>query len=541
MSQKNFSSNTSRDLLQKPLDISLDKSKNNDSILSTKSYSKYDTQASATSKCLPSSDQPSWSINSDSITIQILDYKKPNTNKFFLTNHLKNKELYFSFRYQAKYIDIEPKNTPVGPLSCVEYTVTARREVLDKLPWFGNLIIASNKIQKDIRIELNAVCLDSTRESTMRAKFKFPQASNSSLSSLKSIMTTPCSTHSKSSLIPTNSTIDTAVTDDLTQHMLESSLSLTPLINANLTILNGEETLNNLPSSKQKIDKKASTATDLKNEETDENIRIKRIKDDSHIYFPVIAQNQRKLIEFVLTNQADAFVNWRAFSLAPANICDGNSTYKSTYSIFSISPQSGVIPPLQKQSIKIEFSPRDAVGSFLQVFQIETRTDPSVILNDTLPQISYSCQLVLRGISCQAPAQQIKREISISNSNISLTSTNASSLISDSSALSSLNSDRKVSIKTDTIIFENTRQNQVSKAEIYIQNKEKFDCKINILPIQEPFFIKHTKITIISMRCIKIPIEFKPTHVRDFKDKVLIRVEGYDSPLSCLVQGKCVP
>ena len=541
VSHKNLSTSISRGHLTKPLDISLDKSKNNDSILSTRSYSKNDTQSSAIRKYIPSNDQPSWSINTDSIKIEILDIKKSNMAKFFLTNHLKNKELYFSFRYQAKYIDIEPKNTPVGPLSCVEYTVMARREVLEKLPWFGNLIIASNKIQKDIRIELNTVCLDSSRESTLKTKFSVPYVSNSSLASSKSIMNTPCSTYSKPSIISTNSTIDTAISDDLTQHMLESSLSLTPLINANLTILNVEETTNNLSNAKTQASKKTTTSKVLENEENDSSIRIKRIKGDSHIYFPILTLNQRKLIEFVLTNQANTFVNWRAFSLAPTEIYDGSTTYKSAYSTFYISPQSGVIPPLQKQSIKIEFSPRDVVGSFLQVFQIETRTDPSAILSDTLPQISYSCQLVLRGISCQAPTQQVKREIALSSSNLSLASTNASSLVSDSSTLSSSSSIRKVTIKTDPILFENTKQNQVSKAEICIQNKENFDCKISILPIQEPFFIKHTKITIISMRCIKIPIEFKPTHVRDFRDKISIRVEGYDTHLSCTVQGKCVP
>jgi len=347
-------------------------------------------------------------------------------------------------------------------------------------------------------------------------------------------MTTPCSTYSKSNLISTNSTVD----EDLTQHMIDSFLSLTPLINANLTILNGEEAVSMSAAKQQVVRRNSTTVPD--NEEMDPGIRIKRVNDDSHISFPSVPLNQRKLIEFLLTNQAETFVNWRAFSLVPASLFDGKTTYKSSYNTFSISPQSGVIPPLQKQSIKIEFSPRDAIGLFSQTFQIETRTDPSIKLNDTLPQISYSCNLVLRGISCQ----QLKREITMSSSNLSLASTNvstSSSITSDSSTLSSSGSIRKVTIKTEPIVFENTRLNEISKAEIFIQNKESFDCKINILPIQEPFFLKHTKTTIISMRCIKIPIEFRPTHVRDFKDKVIIRVEGYDSPLSCLVAGRCVP
>jgi len=73
-----------------------------------------------------------------------------------------------------------------------------------------------------------------------------------------------------------------------------------------------------------------------------------------------------------MTNQAETFVNQRAFALVPASLYDGKTTYQSSYNTFSISPQSGVIPPLQKQSIKIEFSPhmscKDFVLAWLALF-----------------------------------------------------------------------------------------------------------------------------------------------------------------------------
>ena len=119
----------------------------------------------------------------------------------------------------------------------------------------------------------------------------------------------------------------------------------------------------------------------------------------------------------------------------------------------------------------------------------------------------------------------------------------ASSLISDSSSISSKLTSRKVSIRLNPAEFENTRPHEVRKCELCIINKESYDVKISILPIQEPFFInktKHKQITVQSLHIIKIPIEFKPLMVNEYKDNIIVRVDSYESPLSCVVYGKCV-
>ena len=43
-----------------------------------------------------------------------------------------------------------------------------------------------------------------------------------------------------------------------------------------------------------------------------------------------------------------------------------------------------------------------------------------------------------------------------------------------------------------------------------------------------------------SMHYLKIPIDFKPRVPGDYIEKVLIKIENYDMPLSCIVKAKCV-
>ena len=178
-------------------------------------------------------------------------------------------------------------------------------------------------------------------------------------------MNTPCSALSKLSNNSAN----------LTQYTLQDSLMLTPLINANLTVSGDDDTLHSMRTASSKASNESHN-----NSNVDSQIKIVRHESgDSHVYFPTVYVGQSMSVEFALSNQAQEIVKWKAFSLSSASIADGHTTHESKLTIFSISPQSGMIPPLQKQSIKIEFSPRGvAAGQFQQIFQIETRTDGSV-------------------------------------------------------------------------------------------------------------------------------------------------------------------
>jgi hypothetical protein len=178
-------------------------------------------------------------------------------------------------------------------------------------------------------------------------------------------------------------------------------------------------------------------------------------------------------------------------------------------------------------------------GMFYQTFKIETRLNPKsgqdVLIAAEESPVSYMCNLVLKG----------KSTLPLRSSNNSL----ASSLMSDSSTLSVSSlaaaagptaAAQKVTVKINPVSFSSCRVSETSRAEIFLQNKESFACKINIMPVLEPFFHKNTQTTIKSMHSVRIPITFKPTVCGEYKDKILIRVEGYDTPLSCLLLGKCV-
>ena len=98
------------------------------------------------------------------------------------------------------------------PLKSIEIIVTPRKEVLEKLPWFGNISIWCNKIQKDIRISLYPLTLAAITDdpssrshlSTSTIQRNFQSQNNSlnitksnSITSLKSALYTPISTNSQ--------------------------------------------------------------------------------------------------------------------------------------------------------------------------------------------------------------------------------------------------------------------------------------------------------------------------------------------------------
>ena len=301
-------------------------------------------------------------------------------------------------------------------------------------------------------------------------------------------------------------------------------------------------------------------------------VKILRAGNDAQIHFPAVHLNQQKAVEFTLTNQSDTYVNWRAFSMAPAYLKDeDNTTFKSNHSTFNITPKSGIIPPRQKQAINVEFCPRDAIGVFTQIFTLETRAD--LVDKENIEQLSYSCQLVLTGQSVSQNRQKaakvahsldnfaVKKELESIGSDIqsfmkdhlpgmnysslsSSSTTNTSSLMTatiSSSNLSTVsNTGRKIAIKEDIILFEETRPNEITKSSLTIHNKDNTDCKITVINLMNPFFTKHPSLMINNRHYVKIPIEFRPRVPGDYKDNILIRVDGHETLLSCVIKGKCV-
>jgi hypothetical protein len=217
---------------------------------------------------------------------------------------------------------------------------------------------------------------------------------------------------------------------------------------------------------------------------------------------------------------------------------------------------------LQKQSIKIEFCPRESTGLFNQQWQIDTRVDSRSLYLPNLanPQSSFNCKLILTGVSGSDEAtkeenslprpafadriltsrtnmplgiagdnqmvnkhkllQRQTSELLTSTSkrelkeNMSNNSTGlSSSLISTRSSTASnsyttqhqTSDSRKLTITNKEIQFSDTDVNKTSKEFIIIHNKEEFECKLTIIPIIEPFYCKHKEIRIIPEHYLKLP------------------------------------
>lgn len=101
-------------------------------------------------------------------------------------------------------------------------------------------------------------------------------------------------------------------------------------------------------------------------------------------------------------------------------------------------------------------------------------------------------------------------------------------------------SDRKITFKYEKIEFPDTPAGSKSKSFIIIDNKDDKRCNLNIIPPMDPFYCKHLTISIESRHYIKVPIEFKPRVPGDYTEKILIRIDSTDVPLTCLLKAKCV-
>jgi hypothetical protein len=155
----------------------------------------------------------------------------------------------------------------------------------------------------------------------------------------------------------------------------------------------------------------------------DKAMKIVRVGNDAHIIFPNVGRNSSLSVELILTNTAENHVRWKGYAIEPATIRalndeaaqgnrdvdHGNNMSKSSCSVFVITPTSGVIPPLQKQTIKIEFFPLDRSGVFTQYWEIDTR--PNSFDEKTTNIDSYNTKLVLNGLSTAEAKSPQKKSI----------------------------------------------------------------------------------------------------------------------------------
>lgn len=148
------------------------------------------------------------------------------------------------------------------------------------------------------------------------------------------------------------------------------------------------------------------------------------------VNFPPVQLHQTHSFEITLTNPTPLYVNWKAFSEGPATIklddidkscASASSSSSSTLSLFenvvksscaafSMSPQSGSIPPMKTQMIRLAFSPRQACGLYQQTWFVETRADASSVSSmfdsksssslhsfSTISRTDYQCKIMLNG------------------------------------------------------------------------------------------------------------------------------------------------
>lgn len=132
------------------------------------------------------------------------------------------------------------------------------------------------------------------------------------------------------------------------------------------------------------------------------------------------------------------------------------------------------------------------------------------------------------------------------NSNFSLSYNNGScssfsgSLLSASTASSTSGSAKMVVIKGEQITFPDTEPGKTSKASMIIHNREDRTRDLMIMNLMDPFFCKYSKIKINEKHYMKVPVEFRPRIRGEYVDKILIRVDGYENPLTCKIKGTCV-
>lgn len=545
--------------------------------------------------------QENWSVDTDSIVIQGIrsDALHVFTYKLKLTNNTDQK-LHFMLTNRPNYIDVTPNSLILKPFEKYEIKINPRNDVINKLPLTSVLSVTCNRVKKDIKVSLSGansrMPVSSNRKNTSLTQKKPSSMNKSNLnsstssipSSLSHSASTPICAKPSLSLSSNNTTLEQGtLISELTQHTMDS-LSLTPLISASFSSLSSSKSESTSSLAKLKSLKRDS------NESESSLIKILHFGNYAQIKFPPVYVAQSKSYDLTLINPTNSFVNWKAYATVNPYIRDRpeQTDYKN---IFNMKPHSGSIAAKQKQTIKIEFSPGEASGLFTQNWEIDTFTDANEPSNDPKTNrilsnvASYNCKLVLNGqsmptdapldsveddchlrlnnriLKTKSNALNIQRhdlENSINNrSNISKLSdkslkenkynstvdkhsynagTSFSKSLLSASTTSSIGSTKAVMIKEEQVVFTDVAADKMSKSYVTINNKEDGPRNIRIMSMIEPFYCKHSKVEVLKNHYTRIPIEFRPRVKGEYLDKILIRVEGYENSLSCLVKAKCI-
>lgn len=110
----------------------------------------------------------------------------------------------------------------------------------------------------------------------------------------------------------------------------------------------------------------------------------------------------------------------------------------------------------------------------------------------------------------------------------------------NSSVSTSTEKSKAVILKEDIIIFENILPGKSCKAHVIINNREEIHRELVIISPMDPFFCKYSKVKASPKHYLKVPIEFRPRTKGDYIEKIIIRVVGSDSMLTCTVKAKCI-
>ena len=280
---------------------------------------------------------------------------------------------------------------------------------------------------------------------------------------------------------------------------------------------------------------------------------------DYKLDFAAMPLNESNNFEMTLSNSTLSYVHWKAFSTTPAMTkkFGDNNLVQSKIGAFTFTPSSGIIPVGQKKTVRIEFRPRDsAPAEFTQTWQIDTRSDLQSV--DKINAV-FNSKLILCGKSL--PPLTEKRSLSSQLENIggfylnSQGSSSASSLLS-SSSLSTCSSTSSIAssenktgsnamksmrllIKEELLNFGEVKVGESKRMTILIHNSDTFDCWLNIPPITEPFYCKHSQIELKSKHFIKVPIVFKPRAVcNEYVGKFALKVDKFDEIISILMRGR---
>jgi hypothetical protein len=522
-----------------------------------------------------------WSILNDSIIIKNVKFDGASTcftSKITIKNHLAKKELVFNIAFNSACLDVQPGRGKISPLQTLDVIVRVRRAIANKSgvingnSWHGIISVICNKVEKDVKVSIygpssiastssinnnsinnSSILSQSSRQSTSRlsstskllkapiqsSTLPVPSVTNKRVSTLENIATA-----STSSLSIADSYLEQGTL--LSEPSLDS-FSLTPFMNASFQMTASQSTTQRLVS---------------KSVNDDTIIKVLHQNNNAQIKFPSVYTSKSKSYDFTLINPTNSFVSWKAQTPKSTNL--QNLTRSTSYSVFKLTPSTGVIQANQKQIIKIEFCPREETGDFQEIWEIETKTSSPT---------SYSCKLVISGKSISSNDQdkfdnilsdynaQQRTNKSVSNlskyklkdtkeNNDPFSCSNNKTSEYDQTIESSNKSNadfdyslintRKIIIKTEIIEFTDTCVGAKAKSFILIDNKEEKKCSLSIISLIEPFYCKHPSIDIQPKHYIRVPIEFKPLTKGEYRDKVLIRIEGNEMPLSCVVKGKCV-